>query len=368
MWHDHYKQLFNSVSDTDDKPYVLSYIRNNLDTTNAVVTVYVMICAIKELPPSISSMHHIVCMSRWQLFYSLWWSMVFFLNNLWQLCLFQFWKNKNGAIASKSNYRPIALSTVASKILEIILVNHVEEYIVTTENQFAYKKGHSTDMCIFTLKECIRYYTVHNTPMYVCFLDASKAFDCINHWKLFKILVDRKCPAYVIKVLVYWYQEQRLCVKWDGMASDTFSVCNGIKQGGILSPKLFNIYVNVLSQQMNKVMVGCCMNGKVINHLYYADDLVLLAPSTHGMQKLLYEYEIYASKYGMKFNENKSVVFNFKGRRFKANPSARLYLNGSLMETAVSYTYLGHIINNNLNDNKDIEQQLRNFYGKSTCC
>ena len=96
-------------------------------------------------------------------------------------------------------------------------------------------------------------------------------------------------------MLVHWYQEQRLCVKWDGMASDTFSVCNGIKQGGILSPKLFNIYVDVLSQQLNKVMVGCCMNGKVINHIYYADDLVLLSPSTHGMQKLLNECETYAS-------------------------------------------------------------------------
>ena len=138
-------------------------------------------------------------------------------------------KNKNGDIASKSNYRPIALSTAASKILEIILLNHIEEYIMTTENQFAYKKGHSTDMCIFTLKECIRYYTVHSTPMYVCFLDASKAFDCINHWKLFKVLIDRKCPAYVIKLLVYWYQEQRLCVKWDGMTSDKFPLCNGIK-------------------------------------------------------------------------------------------------------------------------------------------
>ena len=76
------------------------------------------------------------------------------------------------------------------------------------------------------------------------FFYASKAFDCFNHCQLFKILVDRKFPAYVIEVSVYWYQEQRMCVKWDGMASDTFSVCNGIKQGGILSPKLFNIYVD----------------------------------------------------------------------------------------------------------------------------
>ena len=67
----------------------------------------------------------------------------------------------------------------------------------------------------------------------------------------------------------------------------------------------------------------------------------------------------------MKFNENKSVVLNFKGYKFKAKPSATLYLNGFIMKTETSFKYLGHIIDNNLNDNKDIERQLRNFYRKS---
>ena len=112
-------------------------------------------------------------------------------------------------------------------------------------------------------------------------------------------------------------------------------------------------------------MAGCCMNGKVINHLYLAADLVLLSPSTHGMQKLLNVCEKYASEYGIKFNENKSVVLNFKGYKFKAKPSATLYLYGSIMKTETSYKYLGHIIDNNLNANKDIERQLTNFYEKS---
>ena len=59
---------------------------------------------------------------------------------------------------------------------------------------------------------------------------------------------------------------------------------------------------------------------------------MLLSASTDGMQKLLNEYERYVSKYGIKFNENKSVELNFKGYKFKANPSAELYLNGSLMK------------------------------------
>ena len=70
------------------------------------------------------------------------------------------------------------------------------------------------------------------------------------------------------------------------------------------------------------------MNGKVINHLHYADALVLLSPSTHGVQKLLNECETYASKYGMKINENKSVVL----KQLKANPYAELYLDGSLLK------------------------------------
>ena len=58
-------------------------------------------------------------------------------------------------------------------------------------------------------------------------------------------------------------------------------------------------------------------------------------------------------------------MLNFKGYKTKARPSATLYLNGFIMKTETSYKYLGHIIDNNLNDNKDIERQLRNFYGKS---
>ena len=91
-------------------------------------------------------------------------------------------KSKNGDITSKGNYRPIAIATVISKILEMCIQKRLQEYLWTTDNQFAYKKGHSTDMCVFILKEMIRFYRKHRTPVYVCFLDASKAFDCVNHW------------------------------------------------------------------------------------------------------------------------------------------------------------------------------------------
>ena len=107
-------------------------------------------------------------------------------------------------------------------------------------------------MCVFILNKMIRFYRKHRTPVYVCFLDASKAFDCVNHWKLFNVMIERKCPAFIIRLLMFWYRNQKLCIKWDSVLSEKFSVTNGIKQGGILSPKLFNIYVNTLSVSLNE--------------------------------------------------------------------------------------------------------------------
>ncbi len=126
------------------------------------------------------------------------------------------------------------------------LVSRLESFLYTNDNQFAYKREHSTDMCIYLLKEAIRFYTKHCSPVYACFLDASKAFDKLNQWILFKKYKQCGCPVYLVNVLVYWYQKQNLCVKWGNYLSDTFSVSNGIKQRGILSPILFNTYVDDL--------------------------------------------------------------------------------------------------------------------------
>ena len=70
------------------------------------------------------------------------------------------------------------------------------------------------------------------------FLDASKAFDRLNHWLLFDKLITRGIPLIVIRILVYWYSNQQFCVRWVNTLSAEFYVTNGVRQGGILSPVL----------------------------------------------------------------------------------------------------------------------------------
>ena len=67
-------------------------------------------------------------------------------------------KNKCGNISSSNNYRPIALATIISKLLESILLKKCEEYLYTSANQFGFKKAHGTELCIYTLREYIELY------------------------------------------------------------------------------------------------------------------------------------------------------------------------------------------------------------------
>ena len=150
-------------------------------------------------------------------------------------------KNKCGNLTDKNNYRPKALSSITSKVFEHIILLRLEEYLWTTDNQFGFKSGHSTDFCIYALSELIEYFKSRSTSVYVAFLDASKAFDKISHWTLFRKLIDRIVPMYLIKVLCYWYQHQLMSVRRGYFISNVFKVTNGVRQGGILSPKLFNM-------------------------------------------------------------------------------------------------------------------------------
>ena len=72
-----------------------------------------------------------------------------------------------------------------------------------------------------------------------------------------------------------------------GIESGWFAVKNGVRQGGILSPLLFNVYVDFISIEMNNTPIGCTIGNLIVNHLYYADDLILFSTSHKGLQLLL---------------------------------------------------------------------------------
>ena len=146
---------------------------------------------------------------------------------------------------SSANYRPISLSTAASKILEHVIFNRIEHCIHTSEHQFGFKKKYGTDVCIFALKDVINYYRQLNTPVFLCFIDAKSAFDRVSYNKLFSLLCDRNCPKYIVLMMCNWYRYMEINIKWGSCQSASFFMKNGIKQGSCISPYLFCIYVEI---------------------------------------------------------------------------------------------------------------------------
>ena len=148
MWRDHFKSLFNYVQDVTDKPGVLSYIQNDMGDENICVTVNDISASINELPndksPGIDGLmseHFKNASYRLNVALSVLSQAMLkhgFLPKQFMLTtIVPILKSKNGDITSKSNYRPIALATVCSKIMEIFIVKQMSDYLWTTDNQFA---------------------------------------------------------------------------------------------------------------------------------------------------------------------------------------------------------------------------------------
>jgi hypothetical protein len=151
-----------------------------------------------------------------------------------------------------------------------------------------------------------------------------------------------------VRILINLYTVNQVRVLWAGLTSDYFSVLNGVKQGGVISPILFCIYIDDLLVRLSLSGVGCFVGLNFAGALAYADDIVLLAPSPTAMRKLLAICDSYALEYDIVFNAEKSkflVVASHKRRNiYTVMCDSRFFIGGNLIENVKQYTHLGHII------------------------
>ena len=243
---------------------------------------------------------------------------------------------------------------------ESVLLLKCAEYLSTSGNQFGFKSCHSTDLCIYTLKELIDYYKTRGTTVYVTFVDASKAFDRIDYWLLFDKMIKKGVPLFIIKLLVVWYSRQRMFVRWGDTCSTTFCVTNGVKQGGIISSMLFNLYMDDLSLMLNCYGIGGYIGTFFINHLCYPDDLCLISLSSSGMQHLLNICNEYATTQKLLYNRSKSFSLCFKKNTLKVSAPS-FYLDQITIPTVKQCRYLGITISTQ-NSDIDLKRPMRKLY------
>jgi hypothetical protein len=148
-------------------------------------------------------------------------------------------------------------------------------------------------------------------------------------------------------------------VRWGNACSTPFLVQNGVKQGGILSPLFFSIYMDDLSIALNNSGIGCHFGNVPLNHFIYADDMSLVAPSAGGLQKLIRICERYALAHDVIYNIEKSVCMLVNSKKIKLTKNPVIELSGASLKYVDSFKYLGCFITSDLCDDSDIDRQRR---------
>ena len=192
------------------------------------------------------------------------------------------------------------------------------------------------------------------------FLIYSKAFDNINHYVLFKKLLNRRVPICLVKLLGNWYTKCFCCIKWGSSISRMFLVSQGVRQGGVLSPILFSLCVDDALVRLNETDLGCHLCGLFIN-VMYADDIILMSPSVQSLQKLVTLCELEFRDIILRFNVAKCASLRI-GARNKIGVPGLLVLHGAPSQWVAEYKYSGVVVKRGLNFKVNVHQNKVKFF------
>ena len=273
-------------------------------------------------------------------------------------------KDTLGDLSSSSNYRPVMSSSVLLRLFEYCLLKRITPYIELNDRQHGFRQNYSTVTACLTLKETVINYNKANSDVYACFIDVSKAFDTVNHNILMRKLLNCGVPEVYVNVINYWYKNQMVRVKHMSCLSDEWLICNGVRQGGVLSGLFFSLYIDSLLDEVSKSKYGCKLGIHKANIIAYADDIVLLAPSAKGLQLLI---DIAASQAGelkLSFNKEKSKWMIFRNSKSKTLhvELAPMNICKEPIEMVTQFKYLGIVLKDTLSNCGDIQRALSKFY------
>ena len=273
-------------------------------------------------------------------------------------------KNARKSLSSSENYRGITLGSIIGKVFDHIIIEKCPDIFTSSDLQFGFKSKHSTTQCTFAMQNTIDYYNKNGTNVYAMLLDASKAFDRVQYVKLFELLRKKGCCPLIARFLARLYTSQKCCVKWGHTHSRQFNVQNGIKQGGVLSPVLFCIYMDELLLRLKGSKFGCYIGHIFMGAFGYADDIVVLSPMKQGLLRMLDICDTFAEEYEVLFNPIKSILLFF-GKKGQ-NENISISWNGKIISAEERAKHLGHYVGRNV-DNYIMDEVIGEMYKRTNC-
>ena len=219
------------------------------------------------------------------------------------------------------------------KILQARLQQFVNHEL--PDVQAGFRKGRGTRDQIANIHWIIEKAKEFQKNIYFCFIDYAKAFDCVDHNKLWKILKEMRIPDHLICLLRNLYAGQEATVRTGYGITEWFQIGKGVCQGCILSPCLFNLYTEYVMRNvgLDEAQAGIKIAGRNINNLRYADDNTLMAESEE-LKSLLMKQKEESEKVGLKLNIQKTKIM-------ASGPITSWQIDGEAVETASDFIFLG---------------------------
>lgn len=174
--------------------------------------------------------------------------------------------------------------------------------------QAGFRRGRGTRDQIANIRWIMEKAREHQKDVYLCFIDYSKAFDCVNHAKLWNILRSMGVPEHLILLMRNLYIGQEATVRTEFGETEWFKIRNGVRQGCILSPYLFNCYSEYVMRmaQLENTTAGIQIGGEIIINLRYTDDTTLLAENKEDLMELIKKVKKESAKCGLMLNIKKT--------------------------------------------------------------
>ena len=264
---------------------------------------------------------------------------------------------KKGNLKECSNHRTISLICHASKVLLKIIIRRLKLKLEQEicDEQAGFREGRGTRDQIVNIRNVIEKCKGHKIPLYMCFIDYSKAFDCVSHSQMWKTMIKMGFPGHIVNLISQLYEDQESAVRTSNGDTEWFKIGRGLRQGCILSPSLFNIYSeDIMRDALDGFIGGIKFGGKCITNLRYADDTTLICGSREELLELLKRIKEASEERGLLLNAKKTKIMvldrNSTGEEF--------FIDGQQIEEVKQFDYLGSMINNNGDSTTEIKRRL----------
>lgn len=268
-------------------------------------------------------------------------------------------KNK-GSKQDCGNYRGISLISVPSKVFMRVLLNRIKPNIEQKlrEEQAGFRGGRSTVDQIFAMRQVMEKRWEYALPVYCAFIDLEKAYDSVWREGMWKIAEHYGISEKIVELLRNWYVDVSSCVRMDGGEGEWFPVTTGLRQGCVMSPSLFNVYMDAMMRKVTDDGVdgGVRVGRERVMDLDFADDVALLADTWLVLVGLVVRMEEVTQRFGINISVKKSEVMCI-GRGAENLNVEDLEFRGQTMKQVEEFIYLGSTITSDGKFVRDMERR-----------